>query len=237
MRFTLKQFFVPNFSKKIAILSVSIFCMGLFVSLLLEAGWGSDPFTFMNESISQRLGISFGTWELILNASLIILTIIFAPELIGFGTLENMIFIGYIADFFRWVWKTTGIHDVIGFAANPPVWLHVLVFGLSIFLFIISAAVYMNARMGLSPYDSIPKIINKGCKKIPFTPLRMCYDASACIIGFIVSPYTIKDSQLYLPMIGAVIMVFFLGPVIGLVGRFMQNHIFKDDIETYSGEN
>ncbi|MBE6353401.1 hypothetical protein [Treponema sp.] len=233
MRFTVKQFIVPNFAKKIAILSVSIFFMGFFVSLLLEAGWGSDPFTFMNESISQRLGITFGTWELILNASLIILTILFAPELIGFGTLENMIFIGYIADFFRWVWKVSGIHDVIGFAANPPLWLHVCVFGFSIFLFIISAAVYMNARMGLSPYDSIPKIVNKGLK-IPFTVLRMCYDASACVIGFLVSPYSINQSELYLPMIGAVIMVFFLGPAIGLVGRFMQKHIFKEDINEIS---
>jgi predicted transcriptional regulator len=62
----------------------------------------------------------------------------------------------------------------------------------------------------------------------------MCYDASACVIGFLVSPYSINQSELYLPMIGAVIMVFFLGPAIGLVGRFMQKHIFKEDINEIS---
>lgn len=229
MTFTFKQFIVPHFWKKFFILTLSNFFMGFFISILLEEGWGSDPCTFMNFNISERLGISLGTWQLSLNLVLLVYTIIFEPKLIGFGTLQNMMLIGYIADFFKWVWKTTGIHDIISYEANPPLAMHIGVFSAAIILFVISAAVYMNSQMGLSPYDSIAKNISNRFSRIPFFIIRICFDATAVIVGVVFSPFKLNDSRLYLPLIGAVSMVFLLGPVITAVGKFMGRTILNFD--------
>ena len=47
----------------------------------------------MNWTISEKLGILFGTWQLLLNAFLFIIVILFGRKYIGFGTVANMVFV------------------------------------------------------------------------------------------------------------------------------------------------
>ena len=86
-------------------MSIGIFFMGFVLSFLIEVDMGTDPCSFMNVSISERLPISFGTWQLICNILLFIPQILWGRKYIGPGTVFNMVFIGYIADFFRWIFN------------------------------------------------------------------------------------------------------------------------------------
>ena len=194
--------------RKCLVMATGIFFMGFFVSFLIEVDLGTDPFTFMNVVLAERLGISFGTWELIFNAALFIPVLIWGRKYIGPGTVMNMVCIGYIADLCRFIWART----------IPESWFRELpgrgvVFALALIGFVIAAAVYMNADAGLSPYDAVPQLIHRLLKFIPFFLLRIVYDGTAVVVGMLCGS---------MPNIGHILMVLLLGPAITMVGKLMK---------------
>lgn len=203
----------PDFKKRLIVMNIGVFLMGLFLSLLIKVDLGTDPCTFMNWTISEKLGILFGTWQLLLNVFLFIIVILFGRKYIGFGTIANMVFVGYIANFFKWLWEKT-LPDYI-FTDMPY---RAVVFVLALFLFIISVSFYINANMGVAPFDAVPQIVSERVlKKVPFAAIRMCYDYLVILVGIIFGGR---------PNIGIVLMAFFLGPVISVVGKFLNRHVF-----------
>ena len=74
MKLNFNNFFVPHFKKKLAIMLSAIILMGIFLSFLIEIGWGSDPFSYMNLNIASLLGWTLGNWQLLLNAILLVIT-------------------------------------------------------------------------------------------------------------------------------------------------------------------
>ncbi len=204
----------PDFKKKFAVMMLGIFFMGFFLSFLLKVDLGTDPCSFMNVTIAERLNILFGTWQFLLNLILFVFVILFAKNLIGPGTLANMFLIGYIADFFRWLFGKI-IPDYI-FTQWPY---RGIVFIIALICFIIAASFYMNADMGVAPYDAIPMIISdRVLKKIPFKYIRMGFDGTVLFIGFLFGGKV---------EIASVLMVFLLGPTITFVGGFLNRHVFK----------
>ena len=203
----------PNFKKRLIVMNVGVFLMGFFLSFLIKVDLGTDPCTFMNWTISEKLGILFGTWQLLLNAFLFIFVILFGRNQIGFGTIANMVFIGYIANFFKWLWEKT-LPEYL-FTQMPY---RAVVFALSLFLFIIAVSFYINANMGVSPYDAMPQIISERVlKKVPFAVIRIAYDFLVILIGVLLGGK---------PNIGIVLMALFLGPIITVVGKFLNKHVF-----------
>ena len=203
-----------DFTKRLVIMSIGVFFMGFFLSFLIKVDLGTDPCTFMNLTLSKFFGISFGNWQLLLNSVLFILVILFGRKFIGFGTIANMVFIGYIADFFCWLWARTIPEHY--FTDMPS---RAVIFALALFLFIISVSFYINANMGVSPYDAMPQILSERVlKKIPFAVIRIAYDFLVILIGVLFGGT---------PNIGIVLMALFLGPIITVVGKFLGKHVFR----------
>lgn len=217
--FTFSQFIVPNFKKKFLLMFFSILLMGFFLSFLIEVGWGTDPASFLNLNVSHVIGWTFGNWQLTLNLLMLIVLIVFRPTLIGFGTICNMVLIGYTADFFCFVWRKTALHDFIlqnGFSAK------IAFFSISIVAFVFVAAVYMNSEMGLSPYDGVAKFFSQALP-FPFFVSRMIYDLSFVAIGFGVSFLSADGIQG--SALGASIISLLLGPAITLVGKLVKKFL------------
>ena len=214
----------PNYWKKFFITLVAIIFMGVFLSFLIVCNWGTDPASFMNLNISSVLGCLLGTWQLCFNFALLLIMFIFDKSLIGAGTILNMVLIGYTADFCYWLERISGLEKII--LSNLP--LRIGVFSISIILFVIAAAIYMNTQMGLSPYDGVCKIITNKLYKLPFAPLRMVYDGFFVVIGVCAGIFFAE--KMVGSVIGAIFMVFMLGPAISLIGKWMKNRfsIFKE---------
>ena len=195
--------------KRILICFLAVLGMGFFLSFLMMCGLGTDPCSFMNKAVSLRIGMLFGTWQLIINAVMLVIVLFWDRSSLGFGTVFNMVLVGYYVDFFDWVWgKTIPAH----FFTDPfPRW---LIFLAALFCFVVSAAVYINSDMGVAPYDALPKIITEKVTgrfpKIPKMLIRMIWDFTAVAVG------TIAGGK---PVIGIILMAVFLGPVISLTGR------------------
>ena len=214
MKFSLNQFFVPNFAKRLSFMLPGVILMGIFVSVLVEIGWGTDPASFMNLNIASLLGWGLGNTEVLVYGIMLVFTLIFGLDMIGFGTLANMILIGYIIDICRIIWKNIGLAALL---SQGDFWLRLVIFAVVLLLFVISAAVYMNAQMGVAPYDAVPNIISRACPKVPFFVIRMTFDLSAVLIGVIAGKIC-KDG-IQGSIIGSVVMSFLLGPAITIVGK------------------
>ena len=195
--------------KRIIVCFIAVLGMGFFLSFLMLCGLGTDPCSFMNKAVSLRIGMLFGTWQLIINAVMLVIVLFWDRSSLGFGTVFNMVLVGYYVDFFDWVWeKTIPAH----FFTDPVSrW---LIFLAALFCFIVSAAVYINSDMGVAPYDALPKIITEKVTgrfpKIPKMLIRMMWDFTAVAVG------TLAGGK---PVIGIILMAVFLGPVISLTGR------------------
>ena len=219
MKFSLGQ----NFWKKFFCMFFGILFMGFFLSFLIMVNWGSDPYTFQNKNICSRFGISLGNWQLAFNAILFIFVLIADRKLIGFGTIFNWVMIGYTADFFCWLWKNKLPPEVF---SGEIIWLKIIIFAIGILGFVISASFYMNAQLGLSPYDAVAMLWGRlVSKRIPSPLARIIYDLTAVLVGILITIGT--DIQIKTSLPGSIILGLTLGPMISIVGKFMNTHILK----------
>ena len=209
-----EYFHCEGFKKKFIVMLLGVVLMGVFLSFLINVSLGTDPCTFMNLTISRRLGILFGTWQVILNSILFIFVILFDRHQIGPGTVANMVLIGYISDFCRWIWGKI-IPDFV--FENWPY--RGLIFIIALLGFVVAASLYMNADMGVAPYDAVPIILsNRVLKKVPFKYIRIGFDGTIVLIGFLLGGRV---------EICTILMVFLLGPTITAVGNYLNKTVFK----------
>lgn len=184
---------------------LGITVQGFGLSLLIRLNLGTDPCTSLTQGVINHLPVSFGTAQLFCQLVLFLFVIRYDLSRISFGTVGNMVFMGYIADFFGWIWDKNLPE---GFFAGPPVRFGLLVPTLIVFIF--GAATYMAAGLGASPYDAVPFIIADRAHRLSFRFVRMiwdiCFMTAGAVLGGDVGVVTI-------------VAAFFLGPVIAWVGE------------------
>ena len=163
--------------KRTAYMLLGILLIGISVAAYRMSGFGVDPFSCMNLGISRYLEMSFGNWQLLVNIVILIIVFFTVRWCIGIGTIINMVFVGYIADFLCWVMEV-----VLHLEMSLPLRILMLCIGM---LFASSGvAFYMTADMGIAPYDSVAFIIRKMSKeKIPFQYGRICSDVIVMAVG------------------------------------------------------
>lgn len=193
--------------KRFLLMLGGIIGMGVFLSFIIKVDYGSDTCVFFNMAISERIHLSYGTTFLLTNAIMFIPEILFERRLIGLGTVFNMVLIGYIADFCRYL-EGMFLPESM-FTAQPA---RTIVFILALIPFLISVAVYMNADMGVSPFDAM-SIIFSHRTKLPFVPVRMGWDFLMIAIGMVLGRKL---------TIATVILALTVGPVCGLIGKKLR---------------
>ncbi len=185
---------------------IGIFMVGIAVGFFKIVEMGADPFTAMNTGISSMIGMQFGTLQLIVNAVILVLVFIFKRQFIGFGTIFNMVFVGYTADFVMWLmakWQIT-FHTL-------PIRIMILV--IAVLLICIGDALYISADMGMSPYDAAGYIVETLTKgKIQFRIARIILDIICVAVAFLTGIQ--EGIQWKIIGIGTVILAFCTGPLI-----------------------
>ena len=203
-----------EWTKSFFMMIIAVILMGMCVSMLVLSDMGTDPYSAMNYGISAKLGMTFGNYQLISNLVLLVIVVIFERNLIGTGTLGNMILVGYSADFFTWAHLGMGARITF------------LVPGLIIF--VIMAAVYMQSGHGTAPYDAVSFLISDKIKKYTgkdtFRVVRIIYDLVATCIGYAAGGEV---------GIMTVCMVIMMGPTVDYVGRVFEKH--RNKVEEANG--
>lgn len=195
----------PRMFRRIVTLILSTCLMGVCVAVFDQISFGTDPCSTMNLAISRMIGWSFGTWQLTMNCILLLILILLGEiRRIGLGSVANMVLVGYAADATTWV--INQIHPLAG----ETMIVRLIVFVPAMFLFLIGAAFYLAVDLGTAPYDAIPLVAFDRQKKLKFPLVRMIWDLSIILIGFLCGG-----------TVGLVTLVtgFCLGPVFGAIGE------------------
>lgn len=211
----MKSYFTKEKVKRIILMLIAVFFMGVGVHFLNRTNLGPDPFSALNYGLSAKAGLTFGTFQLLFNAVLFAIVLFKDRKMFGLGTIGNMVIVGYSADFTGWV------VDKLGFF--PAV--EDLTFGMKIgimiptlTLFLFAAALYMNCGLGTSPYDALPLLLHRAVEKaakkqVPYKFVRMSYDGIATVAAILV------DGTVG---IVTVLMVFTLGPCVDYVSGLVK---------------
>lgn len=183
-----------------------IFMVGIAVGLFKLAEMGADPFTALNTGISSVVKIQFGTLQLLVNGGILVLIFLFKRQFVGFGTIFNMIFVGYTADFVMWLVGRLGIV----FATIPA---RTAVLAAAALLICAGDALYISADMGMSPYDAAGYVVEALAKGvIPFRIARIILDALCVSAAFVTGMQT--GIQWKIIGVGTVLLTFCTGPLI-----------------------
>lgn len=193
-----------------------ILLIGICVGAYRLSGFGSDPYSCMNLGISKFLGMSFGNWQLIMNIFILIIVFFTVPKCIGAGTIINMVFVGYIADFLCWF-----VLEQMDIEMTIP--LRVIALLIGMLCASLGAALYMAPEMGIAPYDSVAFIIMKLTHdKMPFRMGRVISDVTVMVVGIIFC-YLSHNSIWMVVGLGTVINSLCNGPLI----QFFRGKIEK----------
>ena len=211
----MKKYLTKEMRKRILLMLVGVFFMGVGVQFLNRTNLGPDPFSAMNYGFAAMAGISFGTFQMLFNAALFILVLFIDRKQFGLGTIGNMVIVGYSADFTGWVVNKLGFMPA---AENMSIGLKIGIMIPTLTLFLFAAALYMNCGLGTSPYDALPVLLHRGIEKaakkqIPYRFVRMLYDGIATVVALLVGG-TVG--------VVTVLMVFTLGPCVDYVSKLVK---------------
>lgn len=225
----IKDMFIQHNMVKRCVMSVlSIIIMGFGISLFSVSGFGVDPFTSMNMNISSTLGISYGTYQLIVNAVIILFVVIVAHRgLVGVGTMFNMIGVGYSCEFFESV-ISPALTDV---RENLIVRIGLLAAGIIVLCF--SCSLFFVSNVGVGPYDSLGFMLSQKTG-IAYKWIRVATDVVVILIGLVVSGglgalINGDFSNIKNIGVGTIITAFMMGPLVNFFSKHVSARILSVD--------
>jgi uncharacterized membrane protein YczE len=225
----IKDMFVQhNMVKRTVMSIISIIIMGFGISLFSISGFGVDPFTSMNMNVSSTIGMGYGTYQLIVNAVIIVFVVIFAHRgLIGVGTMFNMVGVGYTCEFFESIIRPlcSDYCDILAF--------RICLLAVGIIVLCFSCSLFFTSNIGVGPYDSLSFLISRKIH-IHHKWVRVFSDITVIIIGLVVSGGLTSLlngdlSGIKNIGIGTVITAFMMGPLVNFFSKHISSKILDVD--------
>lgn len=156
---------------------VGVLILAFGVSILNIGNVGVDPFTAFNIGVGGAFNISLGNFQLLMNAIMLLVLLLFGRKFLGLGTVISMVMIGYSVEFF------TGLLNGLTIYQTSLVFKAItLILGCNIFSLGIS--VYIISGLGVAPYDGLTLFIEEKTG-LKYRVLRVIQDATFTLVAFI----------------------------------------------------
>lgn len=199
--------------KRILMSVLGVLIGAVSVGFFKLAAFGVDPFQSFMSGIDQLVPIKFGTLYVIVNACLLLFSLIFDRHYIGIATAVNLFLLGYVVQF---------SYDTLQMLFPAPSMLvRVLSFVFSFITICISSSLYMTADLGVSTYDAIALIMANKWKIGKFKFIRIITDLICVVLGvvlFLLGGGVWKDIPAFVGA-GTILTAFFMGPLIDFFNR------------------
>lgn len=204
--------FVGNYLKenarRIGMSLFGVIICAISVGIFKIAALGVDPFQSFMAGLDKLVPIEFGTLYVIVNAILLIFSIVVDRHNIGIATFINLFLLGYITD---WTYKF--LQTVI---IDPNMVLRVACLLIAIVIICFGSAFYMTADLGVSTYDAVAIVMSGKWKLGKFKYIRIATDLVCVILGIVLFLLGGGAANMIVTIVGAgtIITAFFMGPLI-----------------------
>ncbi len=179
-------------------LVTGLFLFALGIVFLLESDLGLDPWDVLNQGVSEKTGLSFGTVNIVI--SLVVLAVAWAlGATIGIGTLANAVLIGLFVDLLLRV-------DTIAALSERSLGARAVLLVLGIAIIALGSGLYIGADFGAGPRDSL-MLVGARRTGVRIGIVRATIEVSAAGVGFALGG-TVG--------IGTVAFAFGIGPAVEL---------------------
>lgn len=159
-----------------SLIGITLISFGAALSQTMNMGL--DPFTAINTGASELLGFTLGNYQLFVNAAILAIILFFDRKIIGWGTIFNFVLVGYMIEFF--ISMLESFIDPTQFAFI----VQLLITVVAILIFTFGVALYMDADLGVSPYDAIAPVITDRVSA-SYKTVRMIQDIIVVITAWI----------------------------------------------------
>ena len=176
-----------------------ILAMG--VTILKWSATGNDPYTGMNMSLAENVfGLTYGTFLILINCFVFLIELFLGRKYIGPGTFVNWFLIGIIVDFLY-----PQVVHFWGDLEGWPVRIAVAIVGVVITGF--ACSTYQTADAGISPYDSLPIIMNEKLK-LPYFGCRIFFDGVCALVCFLTGGIVGVGMLMCVALVGPIVSFF-----------------------------
>ena len=178
------------------------------VGIFKLAALGVDPFQSLMSGLDALLPIPFGTLYVLVNAVLLIFSLMFDRRNIGIATFINLFLLGYITQF------TLQLLQAV--FPTPSLWLRAVFLAAGIVVLCFGSSLYMTADLGVSTYDAVAIVLSRKWQLGKFQYCRIGADLTCVVLGctiFLLAGGSFREIPA-IAGIGTIITAFFMGPLI-----------------------
>ncbi len=211
--------------KRIGMSLFGVIICAISVGIFKIAALGVDPFQSFMAGLDELIPIQFGTLYVIVNAILLVFSIVVDRHNIGMATFINLFLLGYITQ-----WTYEFLQTVF---VNPSMVVRVLCLLVAIVIICFGSAFYMTADLGVSTYDAVAIVMSGKWKLGKFKYIRIATDLVCVILGIVM--FLLGGGSIgAIPTIvgvGTIITAFFMGPLIEFFNEKFARPFLKGKAE------
>lgn len=125
---------------------IGLLIMALGLVLFIRADLGATPWDVLHVGLYYQFGLTVGTWSIIIGFFILTVAALISKEFPQFGAFLNMVLVGLFMDMYLWLPFLQTPHTVVG---------KLLMFSVGIILTSYGMGLYISARFGTGPRDSL----------------------------------------------------------------------------------
>lgn len=204
--------------KRIIGMIIGIILLGTGISIHRISAFGNDTISAFNFSIVELINVPYSVVNFAMNIILLIPMFIFMRDKINIGSLANIVLTGVVVDILMSLVEKYNIHiDLFVY--------RLLLATVGVFVTAIGVALYVQADMGLAPFDGLVIIVSKEFK-LKYDISKIILDAIYLVAAFIISNIILKGHAVG---VFTVISCVIYGPLIKYFGNIINRYIYRND--------
>lgn len=207
--------------KRVIMSVAGVLIGGVCVGFYKLAAFGVDPFQSLMSGLDRSIPISFGTLYVIVNAVLLLFSILCNRKCIGIATFINLFLLGYVTEF--------TYNTLQNIFPEPSMVIRIICLVGGSVVICIGSALYMTAALGVSTYDAVAITMADKWKLGKFKYIRICTDLVCVIAGvalFMIAGGTFDEIGAVVG-VGTIITAFCMGPLIEFFNKTIARPILK----------
>jgi uncharacterized membrane protein YczE len=182
--------------RRVTQLFAGLVLYGVSMAFMVESSLGLNPWDVFHQGVSKATGISFG-WVVLLTGVPVLLLWIPLRQRPGFGTIANLVVIGFVAD---------GTLALLAPGESMAMRITFLVVGIA--LNGVATAMYLGARFGPGPRDGLMTGIARRWPRLSIRLVRTSIEVLVLGIGFLLGGTIGVGTVAYALGIGPLVQLF-----------------------------